>query len=150
MTHQVDQRLLIEHSLNKGFQLTDQMGGFNFSVGRFPGHKTAESRRNSSRFGFQPIGNNHKTVVNKKRRNQGFISLYLSECRTNGCIFIGSIFQFDDYQRNAVNKQNNIGSFGMVVFHNGKLVDNQKIVVIRIFKINQPNQVAPIIAFYPL
>ncbi len=30
MTHQVDQRLLIEHTLNKSFQLTDQMRGFNF------------------------------------------------------------------------------------------------------------------------
>ncbi len=116
MTHQVDQRLLIEHTLNKSFQLTDQMRGFNFSVRRFPGHKTAESRRNGSRFGFQPIGNNHKAIVREKLGDQRFISFYLSKCRTNGRIFISSIFQLDDYQRNAVNKQNDIRPSVMVVF----------------------------------
>ncbi len=71
------------------------------------------------------------------------------------CVFIGCIFEFHHYQWNAIDKQDNIGPFamfagrqGISAFDNGKLIGYNKIVIVWIFKVNEPHPVAPFVAIY--
>ena len=146
MADQVQQVFLIQHSLNQGFHLPDQWGCFYFSVRCFPGHEAGESCGDGTGFCFQAIGNYHKAVIGKQAGNCLLVGLELFECRPDSCVFIRRVFQFNDHERQAIDKENLIRPFIDIVFNNGELVGNDKVIIFRIFEINEPGKISPALA----
>lgn len=67
----------------------------------------------------------------------------LLEGRLDRGVFINRILQFNDSQRQAIDKQDYVRALVDVVLDHRELVDHQKIIVLGILEINEPNQVAP-------
>ena len=120
-------------------------GCLGFSVGWFPGHEAAKTRRNGTRLGFQTIRNDHKTIVSKQAGDDGFVGFYLFESRMDGGVFVRGIFELNQHQRNAIDKEQDIGPFVVAIFNDGELVGDDKIVILRVFKIVKVEFKTPII-----
>jgi len=69
------------------------------------------------------------------------VGLQLAESGLQIGIFIGGVFEFDYHQRQTIDEQDDIRAFVDVVFDHGVLVHRQKIVVLRVVKVNQPDLV---------
>src|SRR5690606_29828956 len=87
-------------------------------------------------------------IVGKQTRNGGFVSFYLAESGFDGGTFIRGIFKFDNYQRNTVDKENNIRAFVYAIFYHRKLVGNNKVVVFGCVEIYQPYQIASLLSVF--
>ena len=64
------------------------------------------------------------------------------ESRPDGGVLIGGILELDDRQRQAIDKDDQIRAAVDMVFQNGKLIDHQPIIIVGIFKIDQPDLIA--------
>ena len=63
MANDVEQSLLVQHPLDKGFQLTDEVRFLGLAVNGLPGHKMAEVRGDGACLCLQTVRYKYKTVV---------------------------------------------------------------------------------------
>ena len=120
--------------------------GFGQAIGRFPGQEAAVGGGEGTGAGVQAIGDDQQAVVGEQAGDGEFVGLQLLEGGTNGGVFVGGVFEFDDDQGQAVDEQHHVGAFVDAVFDDGELVDGQVVVVFGLGEVHQPDQVAAFLA----
>src|SRR3989338_1690483 len=74
-----------------------------------------------------------------ERGNFLFVGLQLLKGFANRGCFVSRIFEFNEPKWQPVHKNNDIGATVTIVFDDGKLIDRQPIVFIRIVEIDKPH-----------
>lgn len=77
-------------------------------------------------------------IGREKGGNLCLIDLQLMKGGPNVRVFIGGILQLDDCERQAVHKNDDIGTPRMVAFKNRELADGELVVVVRHVKVDDP------------
>lgn len=72
----------------------------------------------------------------------------LTEGIANGGVLVGQVFQFEESERDAVQEDDDIGAAVRAVFDNGKLIDGGPIVVFRLLKVEEFDEVVNDSAFF--
>ena len=139
MPDHIQQRLLIEQSLNQRLQLrlvlrVHDMG----AIHAFPFHKAGIIAGDRPRPGKPAVADHQKGVRPEQRGDNLLVGLQLLEGRPHVRLFIRRIFEFDHHQRQPVDKQHDIRALVRVIFHHRVLVNRQEFVVFRPRKIHQP------------
>ena len=99
------------------------------AVNGFPGLEPAEGRGDRPRLCFQPIGDHAKSVVEKERWNDRLVGLDLIIGLADGSVLIRRVLKFYHHQRQAVDKEDHIGPFVLVVFDDRKLIYGKENIV---------------------
>ena len=132
----VQQPLFLEHSLIEGVKLRIR-GVFIITVFCFPFHKTVKSRSNCSRLVGRKVADYADCIIVEHRRNILHIVPNLVVCVFCTHFVLGRTFQFHQNQRQTIDKQNNIRTAVVSIFHEGILVYHIEIIFVCICIINQ-------------
>ena len=106
------------------------------TVDAFPGGVPLGVAVEHSVLGFVAVAYNRQGVVFEQKRNVFAVMLYLVEGFVYGSVFVEPVFEFKQYQRNAVDVNDNVGT-AFVFAYNTELIDTPKHIVFGILIINR-------------
>ena len=135
MAQQIHQRCRRKHPAQQDFNLRHRGWSQFPAIHSTPGHETLLIRGERARAGIHAITGNHDCIVGKKRRNLVLVGLQLIVGIRDIHNFIRHILQLDDHQRQAIDKDNHIGTFLDAILNHGKLIHCQEIVELRVLEI---------------
>ena len=150
VAQQVQQRRLVQHAVDQHLQLAHQMRSLRLAIRALPAHEARIARRERTRLGFQTVGNHRECVGREQAGDSLLVGFQLLIRRLDGGVFIGGVFQFDHHQRNAVHEQHQIRPLVLVppavrMADHRELVGDDKLVVRRIGKVDQPHPLAALV-----
>lgn len=131
----VKQTGFVENTLNKSVEL-GKLGIFITAVFGFPLHETVFPGGDRSGFGGGKVAHHEKRVVNEERGNFVHIVPQLQKRFGGIRFFAGRRFQLKNDERQAVDKNQHIGSF-FAVLNNGPLIGDDKGVALDVFIVDQ-------------
>lgn len=142
MTEVIEETGLIEKAINEDIQLRSEGAGDLGAGDSLPGHETLFIGGKRADAGFETIGDDEGFVVCHEGGNLGFVSLELVECAPDGGGRVGGILELEDGQGETVDKYDEVGTAGVMIFENGELVNHEPVVVIDVVEIKEVNSVA--------
>ena len=71
-----------------------------------------------------------------------FVGFELVVGAFDGGVGVGGIFEFDDDEGDAVDEEDEVGAFGLVVFGDGELVGDDEFVVVGMGEVDRPDAIA--------
>lgn len=145
---EIKQGRLVEHSLDEHFKPAYVGGGFFFAVDGLPGLESAERGGEGSGLGFQSVRDDAKGVVEEQRGDDRLVGLYLVVGLSDGGVGVGRVLELDDYERQAVDVENDVGPLVLVALNDGVLVDGEEDVFFGILEIDEPDALAAILAAF--
>ncbi len=89
---------------------------------------------------LHPVRDHHRLVERKEGRDLHLVGLQLLEGGPDGGVLVGGILEFDHGQRQAVDKEHQVGPTLDLPFDDRELVDRQEFVVCGIFEIDDTDQ----------
>ena len=132
----IQQPCFLEHPLIEGIKLRIR-SVFIITVFCFPFHKTVKSRSDCSRLIGRKVADYADCIIIEHRRDVLHVVPNLVVCVFCAHFVLGRTFQFDQNQRQTVDKQNNIRAAVVSIFHEGILVYHIEIIFVCICIINQ-------------
>ena len=141
IAEKVKQAAFVENALEQHLQLGNGSRGSLLTLNGLPGQEPFLIGSERTQAGIEAIGNNQQLVVVEEGGNILFIGLQLIESRPDGGVLIGGILELQHGQRQAVDKNHQVGAAGQFTVGagslNGELVDHQPIVGIGTVEIQQ-------------
>ena len=131
----IKQSFLLEHTLKECIKLRI-LRVFVVAVFCFPLHKAVFTGGDRTRFGGQLVAHYANCVVNEHRRNLNHIVAELPVCFGSVRFFTGRRFQLNQYNRQAIQKENYIRAF-IAVLNKSPLICYDKGVIVGIFIVNK-------------
>lgn len=144
----IQKPLLLEDAFKEGIEL----GGLSVLVTAvlgFPGHEAVLARGNGARLGGGHVAHDADLIVDEQGRNLMHIIPQLAVCGGSIGFLTGRRFQLHDHQRQAVDKQDNIGPF-FAVLNDRPLVDGSKAVVFRMLVVHQIHQAGAFLTLHQI
>ena len=132
----IQQSCFLEHSLIECVKLRIRRI-FVIAILCFPLHKTVKSRSDCSRLIGRKVADYADCIIIEHRRDVLHVVPNLVVCVFCAHFVLGRTFQFDQNQRQTVDKQNNIRAAVVSIFHEGILVYHIEIIFVCICIINQ-------------
>jgi len=131
------QALLIKNAAQEHFQLGDMGGSGGFTLDGLPGEEPFLVGGERTHAGIQSIGNDEQFVVVKEGGDLLLVGLQLVEGGPEGGVLVGGVLELDDGDGQPVDENDDIRA-AVVVFgtDDGELVEDEPIVIFRIFKID--------------
>ena len=65
-----------------------------------------------------------------------------------GGVLVDRVFEFDDDEGDAVDEEDEVGAFGLVVFGDGELIGDDEFVVVGGMEVDRPDAIAPFDAVF--
>src|SRR6266481_480188 len=134
---EIEKTILFEHAFDQRRQFQSILWGDIFAVHGAPRSKALPVGGEASGLGVNAIGDDHYLVVRKKAGDVFFVRLKLIESAFDGGVFVADVLEFNNAQRQAVDKDENIRAAVAAIFNDGELVDGRPVVVGRLVEIKQ-------------
>ena len=149
MPDEIEETPFVEHAAQQHFQLREFGGRDGFAINGAPRHEAFLVRADRADARLQAVGNNQHGVVDEQRRDLLLVGLELRERLPDVGVLIRRILQLDDAQRQAVDENHHVGPPVVLAFDHGELVHHEPVVVVRVGKINQPDDLRADAAIFP-
>ena len=144
----IQEALLLEDAFKEGIEL----GGLSVLVAAvlgFPGHEAVLARGNGARLGGGHVTHDADLIVDEQGRNLMHVVPQLAVSGGSIGFLAGGRFQLHDHQRQAVDKQDNVGPL-FAIFNDRPLVDSCEAVVFRMLIVHQIHQAGAFLALYQI
>ena len=123
--------------LTAGVEGNNVVGG---SGGIAPGHEAGAISGEGADAGAEAIRDDQRCVGSEEAGNVTLVGLELVKSFFNIGVFVCGVFEFDDGDGQAVEKEDDVGAT-VAVFDNGELVDGEPVVVVGLVEVDEPDEV---------